>query len=357
MNLDDLTTFNSIDRDNMLGHIDALPDQFQDAWALAQMQPLPDSHQKPRQIVLCGMGGSAIGGDLTAALISATSRVPMMVVRGYELPAYATGPETLVIVSSHSGNTEETLSAADQAVSRNVRMLAITTGGALADHAQTHGYPLWKFEYKSQPRAALGWSFGLLLGLVHRLKLISTLEADIAEAIDLLRQEKRRYGAASPLAQNPAKRGAGQLVGRIPVFYGGGVFEPVARRWKAQLNENAKVWAQYEPMPEGDHNAIVGISFPAELMTHMQAIFISSRELDHPRVALRHDLTFKLFLQYGIMVDTFHPRGVSVLAQMCHAIQYGDYLSFYTAMAYKADPTLIAPIIELKEQMARSRAG
>ncbi|MBN1966915.1 MAG: bifunctional phosphoglucose/phosphomannose isomerase [Anaerolineae bacterium] len=353
MNLDDLSYMRAVDRDAMLAHIEALPDQLENAWRLAQTLPLPETHCSPRQIVLCGMGGSAIGGSLTAALIAKTSPVPFNVVRGYDLPAYVAGPDTLVITSSHSGNTEETLSTAHQALTRDVRVLAISTGGQLADLARTNDLPLWQFDYASQPRAALGWSFGLLIGLVHRLNLAPALETDLAEAVALLREEKDRLGAANPAANNPAKRGAGQIVGRIPVIWGGGIFEPVARRWKGQLNENAKIWAQYEAMPEGNHNAVVGISFPEEALRHMAAIFITSREMDHPRVALRHDLTFKLCLQHAIGCDTFRPRGQSALAQMLHAIQYGDYLSFYAAMAYGADPTEIAPIIELKDQLAQ----
>ena len=137
MNLDDLNTIHSIDRDNMLPHIDAFARQLEDAWQLAQTLPLPNDYRNSRQIVLCGMGGSAIGGDLTAALVSRTSPAPFMVLRDYTLPAFVTGPETLVIASSFSGNTEETLTAADQALERGVRMLAITTGGQLATHAHS----------------------------------------------------------------------------------------------------------------------------------------------------------------------------------------------------------------------------
>ena len=352
LNLDDLDYMRAIDRSDMLSHIDALPDQFVNAWGLAQTLPLPDTHLRPRRIVLCGMGGSAIGGDLTVALIGHTSPVPFLVLRGYELPAWVTGRETLVIASSHSGDTEETLSATEQAVERGVQVLAITTGGRLAKHAKTHGYPVWTFDYKSQPRAALGWSFGLLIGLVHRLGLAPALEDDLQEAVAILRAKQAIYGAGSPTPNNPAKRGAGQLIGRIPVFYGAGIFEPVVRRWKCQFNENSNVWAQYEVMPEANHNTVVGISFPAEHMINMAAVFITSREFDHPRVSLRHDLTFRLCLENAIMADKFRPEGRSALAQMCHAIQYGDYMSFYTAIAYGADPTEIAPIVELKEQLA-----
>lgn len=350
--LDDLNRFAAVDREHMLAHIDALPDQLDAAWRAAQTLPLPAPHRQPRQIVLAGMGGSAIGGDLLAALIGASSPVPLTIVRGYDLPAWVQGPETLVIASSFSGNTEETLAAADQALGRGVRLLAISTGGDLAAHADAHGYPWWRIAYSSQPRAALGWSFGLLLGLADRLGLASSLESSVHEAIEVLRQYGPVYTATSPAPQNPAKRGAGQLIGRIPIFFGGGLFEPVARRWKCQINENAKAWAQYEGMPEANHNTVAGIGFPADHQINLAAVFITSPQYDHPRVLLRHELTFQLCLQNGIMADVFRPTGQSALTQMCHAIQYGDYVSYYLAMAYGADPTEIAPIMELKEQLA-----
>ena len=351
-NFDNLDQIRVIDRDALLLYIDALADQFEDAWDHAQPLPLPNDYSNIRQIVLCGMGGSAIGGDLTAALVSATSPVSFTVLRGYELPAYVNGSETLVIASSNSGNTEETLSAAAQAIERGAKLLAVTTGGTLADHAVEHGYPLWKFNYDSQPRAALGWSFGLLIGLMARLNLVPNLEADLQEALAVLRQFHSVYAIDTPTAQNPAKRGASQLIGRIPVVHGCGIFEPVARRWKGQFNENAKAWAQYEAMPEANHNAVAGIINPNERIPNMAALFIASPKYDHPRVSLRYKFTDQIYRQNGIMVDTFQPQGNSALAQMCHAIQYGDFMSYYLAIAYATDPTEIAPIMELKARLA-----
>lgn len=352
MNLDDRSHMEAVDRDNMLGHIDALADQFANAWQHAQSLPLPETHRTPRHIVLAGMGGSAIGGDLTAALLASTSPVPFTVVRGYTLPAYVRGEDTLVIASSHSGNTEETLTAADLALERGVRLLAVTTGGALAEHAERHGYPLWAFSYASQPRAALGWSFGLLIGLAHRLNLAPSLEADLEEGVALLREKRALYGADNPTVNNPAKRGAGQLIGRVPLIFGAGIFEPVARRWKGQFNENAKAWAEFEPLPEANHNTVSGFGWPMDNGLMLSAQFITSAQYDHPRVRLRHELTYQMCLQNGIMADAFQPDGNSALAQMLHAIQYGDYVSYYTAIATDTDPTSIPQISELKSLLA-----
>lgn len=351
--LDNLDQMRAIDRDDMLSHLDALAQQFEDAWHHAQTLPLPDDYASVRQIVLCGMGGSAIGGDLTAALVSASSPASFTVQRGYDLPAYVTGPDTLVIGSSNSGNTEETLAATEEALTRGTRLLAVTTGGKLAEHAAAHNYPLWQFSYESPPRAALGWSFGILIGLVARLKLTPDLEADLQEAVAVMRNYQPQYAADSPTNANPAKQWAAQLTGCIPAVYGSGIFEPIARRWKGQFNENAKAWASYEAMPEGNHNAVCGIIHPAELMPHMAALFVHSPQFDHPRVALRYRYTRDIYEQNGIMTATFEPQGTSALAQMCHAILFGDYVSYYVAVANEADPTEIVPIIELKSKLAQ----
>ncbi|MCD4685301.1 MAG: bifunctional phosphoglucose/phosphomannose isomerase [Anaerolineae bacterium] len=352
--LDDRAHLHTVDVENMLGHINALPKQFEAAWQSALQQPLPTTHQQPKQIVLCGMGGSAIGGDLIAALISATAPVPFVVLRGYDLPAFVTGPETLVITSSNSGNTEETLAATEQALARGVQLLAISTGGTLAKHAAANDYPLWQFTYKSQPRAALGWSFGLLIGLAHRLGLAVTLEADLDEALTVMREHQTNYSMDTPTANNPAKGTANWLFGTLPVCFGSSIFEPVARRWKGQLNENSKVWAQYEPMPETNHNAVASVAWPASRQIATTAWFLTSPKFDHPRVTLRNQLTAQLCEDAGMPTATFTPRGQSALAQMCHAIQFGDYVSYYVALAYGADPTAIAQIMTLKAQMAKA---
>lgn len=350
--LDTVSQMQQLDPEHMLSHIDAMSQQLQDAWAAAQSYPLPDEYTQPRQIVLCGMGGSAIGGDLIAALVAGSAPVPFVVVRGYELPAYVSGPDTLVIASSNSGNTEETLAAAATARERGARVLAVTTGGKLAGFASEHGYPLWQFSYESQPRAALGWSFGLLVGLAHRLGLVPSLESDVDEALGLLRAQTDAYTASTPTVSNPAKQAALQIAGRLPVVIGSGIFEPVALRWKGQLNENAKVWAQFEPMPEMNHNAVASVIFPPEQGFDLAALFIMSETYDHPRVTLRYDLTYAMCEENGFAAQRFQPQGASKLAQMCHAIQFGDYLSYYAAMIYQKDPTAIAQILGLKARMA-----
>ena len=168
MELDDLPRFQQLDPHNMLSHIDDLPDQIMRAWQHGASLPMPDWTGIDR-VLIAGMGGSAIGADLLATYLSPTSPVPITVLRDYTLPAWVKGPTTLVIASSHSGNTEETLSAFEQAARQDCRCVALTTGGQLAEKAVEQGAALWRFEHAGQPRTAVGFSFSLLLAIFSRL--------------------------------------------------------------------------------------------------------------------------------------------------------------------------------------------
>lgn len=352
MNLDDLDTLKRQDPQNMLGHIDALPDQLAGAWAHGQSLELPAALGSVEQVVMAGMGGSAIGGSLLAAVAAGSCHVPLNVVRDYDLPTYVDGPDTLVIALSHSGNTEETLSIARQALARGARLLSISTGGELTGLVAEGGGATWTYTYDSEPRAALGWLYGLLLAAASRLHLVDDMTAQVEEAVAILRKGQTAFNATVPTVENPTKRLAGQLVERIPVIWGGGLLAPVARRWKAQFNENAKHFAVYDTVPELNHNSVVGLEYPEALMTGLSFVQLISPEYDHPRLAARHRLCAELVLQAGTMVDQITARGAGRLAQQLHVVQFGDYVSYYVALANGVDPTPIAAIAWLKQQLA-----
>jgi glucose/mannose-6-phosphate isomerase len=355
MFLDDMD-FSAIDTQNMLGHIDALPDHFESAWARAKALVLPDNLRNVERVVVSGMGGSAISGDLLAALVADSCPIPIMVNRGYDLPAYVRGAETLFIAMSFSGTTEETLSATQQAIARGTRLLAITIGGDLGSMVEQAGGTVWTFNYESQPRAAVGWLYGMLLGAATRLGLAQVTDEEIDETVTRMRRDGEAWTASSPTGRNPAKRIAGQLMDCIPIIWGAGVLAPVARRWKTQLNENAKTSAFFEEMPELNHNAVVGILTPEEMMNRhkLQIVQLVSRQHDHPRVALRHAATENLLREAGVITEVIKARGESKLNQQMNLVQYGDYISYFLAMAYGVDPTPIPPIVMLKQKLAEA---
>lgn len=352
MNLDDLPRFKALDPQDMIGHINAMPDHIERTWSRAQALPLPNRFAQADKVVICGMGGSAIGGELVAFALADQSRAPIMVNRGYDLPAFATGEDTLVVACSHSGDTEETLAAFAQAGARGAQRMAICTGGALRAQADEAGVVTWTYDYASQPRAALGFSLTLLLALAHRLGLARDLDAAVAEAVAVMRGQTAQFSPEAPTGANPAKQLAAALFGRIPVVYGAGILTPVARRWKTQFNENSKLWAHFEVMPELDHNAVVGISQPAGLPEMVGVVMLRSA-FDTPRIAQRFEETRNLLLQRNVdvPVETFSGEGESRLAQMLSTLRCGDYVSYYLAMAGGVDPTPVEPIALLKRKL------
>lgn len=349
MNLDDLSAFQKIDAENMIVYIDALPEQFGAAWRLGQEQPLPDFHGV-KTILVTGMGGSAIGGDLVSAFVEPHSSMPVIVHRNYGLPAWAQGPETLVVACSHSGDTEETLSAFEQARSANCRLLTISTGGKLSQAAQAAGVPAWHFEHHGQPRAAVGYSFGLLLAVIARLNLIPDPTPQVESTVAAMRQVQSEMQAGVPVAKNPAKRLAGQLHGRWVTIMAADFLAPVARRWKTQINEVAKAWAQFEFLPEADHNTMAGLLNPEKVLKDNLVIFLRAPS-DHPRNSLRLELTRKGFLQEGLNTDYVDARGENPLEHMWTTLLMGDYVAYYLAMSYEVDPTPVEAIQGLKAEM------
>lgn len=350
MNLDDIDQMRALDARGMLDDIDNLSQQLLDGWKLGMQTDLPFGGETVQQVVIAGMGGSAIGADLLAGYAAPFCSVPLVVHRGYDLPTWASGDHTLVILSSKSGNTEETLSALRVAQQRGCRMLAVTTGGALAGKARALSAPLFQFTFTGQPRAAVGYSFSILLAILARLGLIPDPLAELDETAALLRQLQPGLSAGAPVFRNPAKRMAGQLMGRWVVIFASDALEPVARRWKGQINELAKAWAQFEPVPEADHNTLAGLINPDNLQSHMMALFLRSAST-HARNLLRLDLTREACMVSGLTTDFYDAPGSSHMAQMWSALQFGDYMAYYLAIAYGVDPTEVDILEQFKQAL------
>jgi glucose/mannose-6-phosphate isomerase len=346
MNLDDLSRFRQLDPQNMLSMIDELPDQLLAAWELGLTFPLPDISDVS-QVVICGLGGSAIGGDLVASYAAPLASVPISVWRNYDLPSHAKNPQTFLIFSSHSGNTEETLSAFESARQAKARLLTVSTGGALANEAMDADLPAWIFKHDGQPRAAIGFSFGLLLAALYRLGLIPDQSAEIVAAVASMRSQQEALRADVATVNNPAKRMAGQLVERWPIFIGADLLAPVARRWRTQVAELAKAVAQYEELPEADHNMLAGVVHPDPLFDRTMVLFLRAHA-NHPRNLLRIEATRQIFMVEGFNTDIIDAAGETRLAQQWTSLHFGDYTSYYLAMAYGVDPTPVDAIETLK---------
>lgn len=351
VNLDDAPLYPTFDPGNMLKTIRDLPEQVREAWAVAQDAPLPDAYKEIDHIAVGGMGGSAIGGDLLKGLMERRGTVPLEVVRGYELPAYLEGERMLFVASSKSGNTEETRSLLDQALERGMRVVAVTTGGKIAEQARERELPLWTFDYDATPRASIGYSLTLLVGLASRLGVLSGVEDAVDETVEALRGLQSKLLPQVETEDNPAKDLARKLEGKLPFFFGSGFLTAVARRWKTQMNENAKQWASWDVLPELNHNTVVGFGLPESVVPQLVVVFLRSN-LDHPRVKVRWEVTKDLLTKNNVLAYEIYGRGESPLTQLLTLIHFGDFVSYYVTALNGVDPTPVENIDYLKERLA-----
>jgi glucose/mannose-6-phosphate isomerase len=338
------------DPEDMLGRIKELPKQVRDAWAIAQGARIPPQYGDVRNIVVAGMGGSAIGGDLAAALVAGELKVPMAVHRDYGLPAYV-GRDSLLIASSYSGNTEESLSSFEEARKRGAKAIAITTGGRLAELAKAGGTPLVTFSYAARPRATLGYSLALVLGVLSKMGLVRDLSADVDAALaDVSKLQERVHEGART---NEAKRLAVALAGKVVFVYGAGVMGVMARRVKGQWNENSKNWAGYDVLPELNHNAVVGFPLPPVAKQALAVLILRSTQ-DLGRHRVRWEVTKELLDQAGIEHHSLELPGSSALSEVLQMTYYTDHVSFYVALLNGADPSPNTSIDFLKDRLAKA---
>ncbi len=302
-------------------------------------------------VIVCGMGGSAIGGDVVRASIVDRMTVPFEVVRGYELPAWAS-PYTLVVCVSHSGNTEETLSCVRGALARESRLVAVASGGELAVVARERPVPLVPVPGGGlQPRAALGYLVAALAALLERAGLVDGFGGQVAEASELTRRLAAELAPEVPEPDNVAKRLARRLYGRVALIYGAALAAPAARRWKAQINENANAAAFYAELPELNHNEFSGWTADRAISSSLHVILLEDRLAAAP-LRRRTALTHELMSAYAAGVDVVQSRGESPLARLLSLSIVGDLTSLYLALLYGIDPAAIEAITWLKRRMA-----
>ena len=352
VDLDNISVYQQFDKSGMLDHLHKFPEQCQKAWEKVLKLELPPEYTKISNVVIVGMGGSAIGGDIARRFALTESKVPVRVRRDYGLPAFV-NESTLVIASSYSGNTEETLSAFTESLKTRARKLVITSGGKLKHLAENKGIPAFAIDYQAPPRAAFPSNFIPLLGIFQKLSLIGDKSADLQEAVDILNKLSTDFIETRPLVSNPAKQLAAKLWGRIAVIYGAEMLSEVAQRWKGEFNENSKTWAFFESFPELNHNAVVGYEFPPEAKERTFVILLHSASL-RPRSLLRYEATVKLLAKAGIAYEFAEARGESTLAKVMSLVLLGDYSSFYLAMLNRVDPTHIDAINFIKQYLKRS---
>jgi glucose/mannose-6-phosphate isomerase len=341
----------SIDPSGMYERLRAFPDQVREAVAIGGTAPLRLSVRGIRNIVVCGLGGSAIGGDLLRSYLAGEFPLPFIVNRTYTLPRFV-GPDSLVIVSSYSGNTEETNAAHREAIRRKARILCITSGGATAALARRRRTPVILIPGGSPPRAALAYSFFPLLVALARLGLATPRERDIRETVGMLDRLRDRYSRFEEEA-NPALRLARLLQNRISVIYSSTErFDAVNTRWRGQIAENGKALSFGHVLPEMNHNELVGWKALQEQMRDIQVLVLRDRG-DHPRVSVRMNITEDVLRQYTPHLTEVWSEGTSLLARIFSLVSLGDWVSLYLAILHREDPTPVAVIDHLKEELGK----
>jgi glucose/mannose-6-phosphate isomerase len=348
--LDDPVVRQRVDPSDMLSRIEGLPDHCEQGWSATASLELPRTDASTQQVLVLGMGGSAIAGDILRTLAERDGKRPVRVVRGYRLPSDV-GEGSLVVACSHSGNTAETLTLLSQALDRRLPIVAVTTGGELAEIANARGFPLCTYAFAGEPRSALGFQ---LMALVRIAELSGVLEragGHVEEAVGLLRLQSDALGRHTDFNANPAKQLASRLAGRIPVVFGVDDLAVAAHRWRTQFNENSKCWAISDELPELTHNAVVGFELPEDGVLSLHTVFLKHSATDE-RLTRVVEATANELARANIPHETVEAEGHGTLARVLSAIYTGDFVSYYLALLNGVDPSPVPPIERLKERLA-----
>src|SRR4051794_34932716 len=323
----------------MLDAVRAIPDHLRDAlWRIESARA--GDLEAPAAFV-CGMGGSAIGGDLAAAVLSDRLTKPLLVERGYELPPWAPAGSA-VLCSSYSGNTEETLACYAAAEALGAQRLVATTGGELAEAARRDGVPVIGLPAGLQPREAVGYMFCVSAELAALAQAAPRINTEIDTAASHL-------GDGMEAAESRAREIAAEVGDATMVVYGSDLTAPVAYRWKTQVNENAKLPAFSSVLPEADHNEIEGWSGADG---RFAAVFLGDRD-QHPRERRRFELTAKAIEPYAATVINLETDGETRTERILHAVMLGDLLAIELANARGVDPLAVDVLEGFKREMGR----
>ncbi|MBI2416202.1 MAG: SIS domain-containing protein [Candidatus Kerfeldbacteria bacterium] len=341
-----------LDQHNVLGSIDLLSQQISQAWHDVSALQLPADYSDIDQVVVFGMGGSALGADIIRTAFADTARVPILIENNYTIPAYV-HQRTLAILSSYSGTTEETLTVAKAIKQRTNKVAIITTGGALQELHQQAGYPAYlitpTYNPCGQPRIAVGYAIIGLLGLLHHAKVLTITNSLIDDVVHYLDGNRE-------LLRDDAKQLAQRVTGHIPLFVGSEFLIGNLHTVSNQTNENGKNFSTYFTIPELNHHLLEGLSFPASAKQLLHMVLIESA-LYHERNQKRYVVTKQVLDKNEVQYSSFIATANTTLLQVFEVLQWGSYISFYLAMANQVDPALIPWVDYFKHALTQVRAA
>lgn len=349
-----LKAITKLDKSQMLMLLSDYPRQCEAALHIAKNAKILFEKRDFTQVTFAGLGGSAIGADLVKSFAYAECKLPVSVVREYTLPAYV-GSSTLVFISSYSGNTEETLSAYDEAIKRQATIIAISSGGALKERAFKDRVTFIEIPKNIPPRCALGYLSIIPLCVLSTLGIIADVIPGVNQMIKTLDELKRNSLLPEvPAKDNIAKQIASELFGRFAIVYAASVpFDVCALRLRGQIAENSKALASSHTFPEMNHNEIVGWENPKKLFKDFLVLMLRDKDI-HPRVQIRMDITSGIIKKEGVRIREIWSKGDGLLSRIFSLIYVGDFISFYLAILYGIDPTPVERVTYLKNQLAKS---
>ncbi len=347
--LDQPDKVRAIDKSSMLELCEKTPDFCRDA--IKRAERAETDYKRPENVIIVGMGGSAIGGELLKDWLQDRASVPIEVCRDYVLPAYAS-ENSFIIAVSYSGETEETLSAFLGAVKRRCMVLTISSGGHLQTFSEKLKIPHIAIPTGFPPRAAIAYTFFPLVVLMEKLQVVRETNKEIEETLHVLEVVRNGYGLKVPLKDNHAKRLALEIEGTVPIVYGFRQYSAVAQRLKCQFNENSKVPSKFDVFSELNHNEVVGWEASKNLTRTFSIILI--RDPEEPlEIKQRIEITKQIAIPKALKVLEIHATGTHKLAKMLSAMYIGDFVSIYLAILRCIDPTPTKTIVRLKEAMKK----
>lgn len=354
-NIDSQVDFEKFDKGKVVASIRMLPDQIEQSWEEISELNISKKFSDVNNVVICGMGGSALGGRIVDSLMVDRVKLPIEVFTEYDIPNYV-GPKTLVLATSYSGNTEETISATKQAIKREAKIFGLTTGGKLEKLLKENKIDRYIYKPKAnpsnQPRMGLGYSIGATLSILSKCDFIHLTEEDIYELVTTLRKFVKEYDIDTSKDENLAKVFSLRLKNKIPVIVASDHLYGVAHAFKNQLNENSKNFSILFDIPELNHHLMEGLKNPAKSREILHFIFFKSN-LYRKEVLKRYKITADVLEKNGYPYDYFNPRGKQKISQIFESLVFGSFVSFYLAFLYNEDPSIIPWVDYFKKELSK----
>ncbi len=352
--LDDLAQIAKLDRENILSSIEHLPEQIRQSWDEIKKLEIPKEYAKATNIVVAGMGGSGLGARMVKHMHFNHLGVPFTIVNGYFLPNYV-DKNTLVILSSYSGNTEETISTAHDAIKKRAMVIGICTGGKLYENLVKEKIPVYRIDPvnnpSGQPRMGLGYSVSSILGILAKLRFVNTTNEDLEKYVETAEKFVKEFGVRKHTNENVAKKIAQKLAPRAVVLMSSEHLIGVTHAFKNQLNENSKTFSTRFTISESNHHLMEGLRYPARAKEVLHFLFIESKNY-YERVIKRYAITQDIVKQNGYGFDVYRTQSHDRNEEVFEILVLGSYVSFYMAILHGINPSPIPWVDYFKQKLA-----